>query len=101
MFVKVNINSSRRLPYVNQIFINILIYKIIGCVWPLEGMPKVLRWMSYTTPTTLPALSLRGTIYKGKSISDSEVYLGFLVNLGWIITYLFVTVWGVKRKASL
>jgi len=79
-----------------------LIYnKIIGCVWPLEGMPKVLQWMSYTTPTTYPSMSLRGIIYKGYSMSDSEVYIGFLVNLGWIILAFAITVFGVKQKSSL
>lgn len=96
----VNINSSR-LTYVNQIFINILIYKIVGCVWPLEGMPKVLRWISYTTPTAYPSKSLRALIYKGYSISDSEVYIGILVNIAWIIITFALVVFGVKKKASL
>ncbi|KAL0122970.1 hypothetical protein PUN28_007554 [Cardiocondyla obscurior] len=71
-----------------------------GCIWPVEGMPKVLRFFSYMLPTTLPSISLRGIIYKGSSISDSEVYFGFLISLGWILLYLIVTIFGVRSKSS-
>lgn len=71
-----------------------------GCLWPLEGMPNLLRWISYILPTTLPSLSLRGILYKGLSISDSEVYIGFLVSLAWIAFYLIVTILSVRSKSS-
>ncbi|XP_024879604.1 ABC transporter G family member 20-like isoform X2 [Temnothorax curvispinosus] len=71
-----------------------------GALWPLEGMPKMLRWLSYALPTTLSSVSLRGLIYKGSSITDSEVYFGFLITLGWILLYLIVTLLGVRSKSS-
>ncbi|XP_071626508.1 ABC transporter G family member 20 isoform X2 [Temnothorax longispinosus] len=71
-----------------------------GALWPLEGMPKMLRWLSYALPTTLSSISLRGLIYKGSSITDSEVYFGFLITLGWILLYLIVTLLGVRSKSS-
>ncbi|XP_071568012.1 ABC transporter G family member 20 isoform X1 [Temnothorax nylanderi] len=71
-----------------------------GAMWPLEGMPKALRWLSYMLPTTLSSISLRGLIYKGSSITDSEVYFGFLTTLGWILLYLIVILLGVRSKSS-
>ncbi|KAL6262617.1 hypothetical protein P5V15_005410 [Pogonomyrmex californicus] len=71
-----------------------------GCLWPLEGMPNVLRWFSYTLPTTLPSISMRGIIYKGYSISEPEIYVGFLITLGWILFFFIVTVIGIRSKLS-
>ncbi|KYN29987.1 ABC transporter G family member 20, partial [Trachymyrmex cornetzi] len=71
-----------------------------GCIWPVEGMPKGLRWISYALPTTLPSISLRGVIYKGYSISESQVYIGFLLSAGWILCSFMVTVLGVRSKSS-
>ncbi|XP_018316537.1 ABC transporter G family member 20 isoform X1 [Mycetomoellerius zeteki] len=71
-----------------------------GCIWPVEGMPKGLRWFSYALPTTLPSISLRGVIYKGYSISESQVYIGFLLSAGWILCSFMVTVLGVRSKSS-
>ncbi|XP_011859370.1 PREDICTED: uncharacterized protein LOC105556869 [Vollenhovia emeryi] len=71
-----------------------------GCLWPLEGMPDGLRWLSYSLPTTLPAISAREIIYKGSSISDSEVYIGFFICLGWILVLFIITILGVRLKSS-
>ncbi|XP_024883601.1 ABC transporter G family member 23-like isoform X3 [Temnothorax curvispinosus] len=71
-----------------------------GGMWPLEGMPKILRWFSYIVPTTLPSISLRGLIYKGSSITDSEVYFGLLISLGWILLFFIITILGVRSKSS-
>ncbi|KYN50032.1 ABC transporter G family member 20 [Cyphomyrmex costatus] len=68
-------------------------------MWPMEAMPKVLRWIGYVVPTTLPSLSMRGIIYKGSSIYESEVYLGFLIILGWLILFLILTIFLVKSKS--
>ncbi|KAG5313893.1 ABCGK protein, partial [Acromyrmex insinuator] len=71
-----------------------------GCIWPVEGMPKGLRWFSYTLPTTLPSISLRGVIYKGYSIFESQVYIGFLLSIGWILCSFMITIFGVRSKSS-
>ncbi|KYM87313.1 ABC transporter G family member 23, partial [Atta colombica] len=72
-----------------------------GCIWPVEGMPKGLRWFSYALPTTLPSISLRGVIYKGYSISESQVYIGFLLSIGWILCFFIVTILRVRLKSSM
>ncbi|XP_018355820.1 PREDICTED: ABC transporter G family member 20-like [Trachymyrmex septentrionalis] len=69
-----------------------------GCIWPIEGMPKGLRWISYILPTTLPSISMRGIIYKGYSISEEQVYIGFIIVVGWILFYFIVTILGLRRK---
>ncbi|XP_011055067.1 PREDICTED: ABC transporter G family member 20-like [Acromyrmex echinatior] len=71
-----------------------------GCIWPVEGMPKGLRWFSYTLPTTLPSISLRAVIYKGYSIFESQVYIGFLLSIGWILCSFMITIFGVRSKSS-
>ncbi|XP_011860061.1 PREDICTED: ABC transporter G family member 20-like [Vollenhovia emeryi] len=70
-----------------------------GCYWPTEGMPTWLDWISYIWPTTLPTQSLRGIIYKNSSISDSEVYIGFITTLGWTVLFFVVTIFGMKLKS--
>ncbi|KYN03412.1 ABC transporter G family member 20 [Cyphomyrmex costatus] len=71
-----------------------------GFMWPVEGMPKVLRWFSYLAPTNLSCVSLRGIIYKGYSISEPEVYIGFLITVGWILLFLIVTIFRLRSKSS-
>ncbi|XP_011170078.1 ABC transporter G family member 20 isoform X1 [Solenopsis invicta] len=71
-----------------------------GTLWPVEGMPKFLRWFSYAMPTTLPSISMRGLIYKGSSVFEWQVLIGFFVSLGWISFYFLVTVLCLRRKTS-
>ncbi|XP_018353531.1 PREDICTED: uncharacterized protein LOC108755150, partial [Trachymyrmex septentrionalis] len=70
-----------------------------GCLWPLEGMPIVLRWFSYALPTTLPSTSLREIISKGYSIFKPQIYNGFLIIVGWSLLLLIVTIFRVKSKS--
>ncbi|XP_011055070.1 PREDICTED: ABC transporter G family member 20-like isoform X2 [Acromyrmex echinatior] len=69
-----------------------------GCIWPIEGMPKELRWISYILPTTLPSISMRGIIYKGYSVFEQQVYIGFIIVVGWILFYFIVTIVSLRRK---
>ncbi|XP_011700769.1 PREDICTED: ABC transporter G family member 20-like isoform X2 [Wasmannia auropunctata] len=71
-----------------------------GCIWPLEGMPKALRWLSYALPTTLPSESMRGILYKGYSMSDSQVYIGFIISIAWILLYFVIIFLGLRSKSS-
>ncbi|KAG5313795.1 ABCGK protein, partial [Acromyrmex insinuator] len=68
------------------------------CIWPIEGMPKELRWISYILPTTLPSISMRGIIYKGYSVFEQQVYIGFIIVVGWILFYFIVTIVSLRRK---
>ncbi|RWR99192.1 hypothetical protein B4U79_11760, partial [Dinothrombium tinctorium] len=44
-----------------------------GILWPLEGMPKVLRYISMLSPHTLPILSLRHVIVRGGDLNNLTV----------------------------
>lgn len=61
---------------------------LAGIIWPLEAMPRWLRWFSYAQPQTLPTETLRNILSRGWGISESGVYLGFLVTIGWLIVFL-------------
>ncbi|XP_018044256.1 PREDICTED: LOW QUALITY PROTEIN: ABC transporter G family member 20-like [Atta colombica] len=70
-----------------------------GSMWPIEGMPKMLRWFSYALPTTLPSISLREIIYKGYSISKPQIYIGLLISIGWSLLFLIISIFRVKLKS--
>jgi ABC-type multidrug transport system permease subunit len=37
-----------------------------GVIWPIEGMPVVLRYISYCLPTTYAAEAMRSIMERGK-----------------------------------
>jgi ABC-type multidrug transport system permease subunit len=61
---------------------------LAGIIWPLEAMPRWLRWFSYAQPQTLPTETLRNILSRGWGISETGVYVGFLVTIGWLIVFL-------------
>ncbi|XP_025989491.1 ABC transporter G family member 20 [Solenopsis invicta] len=71
-----------------------------GTLWPVEGMPKLFRWISYAMPTTLASVSMRELIYKGSSIFEWQVLIGFFVTLGWILFYFLVIVCLIVRRKN-
>lgn len=61
---------------------------LAGIIWPLEAMPRWLRWFSYAQPQTLPTETLRNILSRGWGISETGVYLGFVVTIGWLVVFL-------------
>lgn len=61
---------------------------LAGIIWPLEAMPRWLRWFSYVQPQTLPTETLRNILSRGWGIAESGVYVGFAVTIGWLIVFL-------------
>lgn len=61
---------------------------LAGIIWPLEAMPRWLRWVSYAQPQTLPTETLRNILSRGWGIGETGVYTGFLVTIGWLIVFL-------------
>lgn len=53
--------------------------------WPLEGMPAILRYISYLMPFTLPSISVRNIMAKGYSFFDESVLIGIGVVLIWTV----------------
>ncbi|XP_076759028.1 ABC transporter G family member 20 [Xylocopa sonorina] len=73
---------------------------LCGMIWPIEGMPPVLRWFSMIMPVTLPGISMRGILIKGASLAEPEVYTGFLVMLGWIAIFISVCLFQLRTKGT-
>lgn len=58
---------------------------LCGIIWPLEGMPNILRLVAFVLPFTEPAKSLRHMMEKGSTIMDPDVYYGFIITMAWIV----------------
>ncbi|EFN69285.1 ABC transporter G family member 20 [Camponotus floridanus] len=67
-------------------------------IWPVEGIPKGLRIVSYSMPTTLPAIALRAIIFKGYSFDKEEVFTGILVSLAYIIIFFIIVLISLRSK---
>ena len=72
-------------------------HQTIGSLWPAEGMPTFLRWISMTLPTTLPSVSLRGILDKGYTFSNPEIYSGFLVGSAWTVCFITCCLIGLRK----
>ncbi|CAH2256261.1 jg22621 [Pararge aegeria aegeria] len=58
---------------------------LCGILWPIEGMPNVLRLISFALPFTIPAKSLRDLMEKGSPFTNPDIYGGFLITIAWIV----------------
>lgn len=68
-------------------------------MWPIEGMPKFLQWLSLTMPITVPGKSLREIMQKGTDLDEPEVYSGFLVVTVWIFALAFICLLQLRYKS--
>ena len=68
-----------------------------GVLWPLEGMPGWLRYISYCLPSTLPAEAMRGVMGRGKVSSVitikisgdyTTIFLALIFTQGSLLLYL-------------
>lgn len=72
-----------------------------GMFWPLEGMPTILKYISYCMPFTLPAISVRNIMAKGYSFFEPSVLTGFGVVLIWTVAGIYLGIKTLKlRKYS-
>ncbi|XP_053947137.1 ABC transporter G family member 23 isoform X2 [Anastrepha ludens] len=69
-----------------------------GVIWPIEGMPIVLRYISLCLPLTLATTSLRSILTRGWAITEKAVYSGFLSTLAWIFGFLILTLLVLRAK---
>ncbi|XP_022128875.2 ABC transporter G family member 20 [Pieris rapae] len=73
---------------------------LCGILWPLEGMPWALKQVALMLPFTLPSRSLRDLMERGSGITDYNVYIGFLISIGWIVLILTLCFLRLKYKKS-
>ncbi|KRG02119.1 ABC transporter G family member 23 isoform X2 [Drosophila mojavensis] len=69
-----------------------------GVIWPIEGMPVVLRYISLCLPLTMATSSLRSILTRGWAITESDVYVGYLSTLSWILGFLVLTLLVLRSK---
>lgn len=69
-----------------------------GVIWPIEGMPTVLRYISTFLPLTLATTSLRSMMTRGWSILEPDVYYGFIATIVWIVLFLTISLVVLKAK---
>ncbi|KAI2474062.1 ATP binding cassette (ABC) protein subfamily G member, 23-like [Diabrotica virgifera virgifera] len=71
---------------------------LCGFMWPIEGMPSALRFISKCSPVTIPIESFRNVFKKGWTLDNFEVYNGVCVALFWTIFFAALSVITIKRK---
>lgn len=69
-----------------------------GVIWPIEGMPYVLRYISLCLPLTLATTSLRSMLTRGWSLVEQDVYLGFIATIIWIALFLSISMIVLRVK---
>ncbi|KAJ8938909.1 hypothetical protein NQ318_008662 [Aromia moschata] len=69
-----------------------------GVIWPIEGMPTVLRYISTFLPLTLATTSLRSMMTRGWSMLEPDVYYGFISTIVWIALFLTISLVVLKFK---
>ncbi|XP_072381939.1 ABC transporter G family member 23 isoform X5 [Diabrotica undecimpunctata] len=69
-----------------------------GVIWPIEGMPTVLRYISTFLPLTLATTSLRSMMTRGWSIGEPDVYYGFIATIVWIVLFLTISLLVLRAK---
>ena len=55
---------------------------LLGIIWPVEGMPKFLRYISYALPTTHAAEAMRSIIGRG-SVDCMISHVTFCYRMGF------------------
>lgn len=73
----------------------------LGVMWPIEGVPIVLRMIGYILPVAFPVSAFRNVLTKDSTIYDQSVYLAFLVMSGWIVTHLLLALLIIREDDDL
>ncbi|KAJ8034677.1 ABC transporter G family member 20 [Holothuria leucospilota] len=54
-----------------------------GIIWPIQGIPLPLYYISLALPQTYASETLRSVALRGWGITHPQVYLGFIITLAW------------------
>jgi ABC-type multidrug transport system permease subunit len=71
-----------------------------GVIWPIEGMPYILRNIAVGLPLTLATSALRSILTRGWGFMEFEVYMGFVATISWILLFLIITMVSLKLKQN-
>ncbi|XP_072759555.1 ABC transporter G family member 23-like isoform X2 [Anoplolepis gracilipes] len=70
-----------------------------GAIWPIEAMPKMVRYVCYCMPPALPSIAMRAVIFKGYTLNEKEVYMGILVSVAYIVIFFITVLFGLRSKS--
>lgn len=82
----------------NIVFISKNFYSFSGVIWPVEGMPILLQYISSILPLTMATTSLRSILTRGWNLYEPDVYLGFISSITWILLFLTISMLVLKFK---
>lgn len=71
---------------------------LCGFIWPLEGMPLIMRKISNFVPMTLSIQALRSILSRGWGLSYEAVWLGMLSAVGLSAFFLLVGMFFYRLK---
>ncbi|KAK7080025.1 hypothetical protein SK128_016282 [Halocaridina rubra] len=69
-----------------------------GIVWPVEGMPDALRYISLVLPQTYACDAIRAILYRGWNITYWTVYMGYIVTAAWLLLHLVITLIAIRVR---
>ncbi|XP_019699572.1 ABC transporter G family member 23 isoform X3 [Harpegnathos saltator] len=69
-----------------------------GVIWPVEGMPMFLRYISQGLPLTMATSALRSMLTRGWSITEPSVYNGYISSIIWIVVFLTISLLVLRFK---
>ncbi|OQR77411.1 ABC transporter G family member 20-like, partial [Tropilaelaps mercedesae] len=70
-----------------------------GIIWPIQSMPRIVRYIAYGLPQTIPTESLRCIMYRGWGFERDEVWVGFIVSLAWTVFFLLFATAAFKARS--
>ncbi|PIK48583.1 putative ABC transporter G family member 23-like isoform X2, partial [Apostichopus japonicus] len=62
-----------------------------GIIWPIQGIPGPLYYISVALPQTYASETIRSVSLRGWGITHPQVYLGFVVTIAWNIVLLVLS----------
>lgn len=69
-----------------------------GIIWPIEGMPKFLQYISNVLPTTYAAEAMRSIMERGWGLDETDVWKGYLVTIAWFLLFLMLAALGLRLR---
>lgn len=69
-----------------------------GVIWPVEGMPILLQYISSILPLTMATTSLRSILTRGWDLTEPDVFFGFISSASWIMLFLTISMLVLKFK---
>ena len=60
---------------------------VSGIIWPLQGMPTLVKYISYASPLTLPGEAMRSVVSRGWGFTYPLIWIGIATSIGWSLFF--------------